>query len=109
VITSGDSGRRVAEACKALNVSERTLRRWLAFWRRIENKSSWWKNIASRWFLSGRTLTDYWNEMNAHKKNVPDALSELSGELSTLWQSVSGWLSFPVPTQNMPEARSLSE
>jgi hypothetical protein len=109
VITSGASERRITKACKALNVSERTVRRWLAFWRKVEKRSSWWKNMAALWSLSGRTLADYWSEMSRCKKDLSDALSRFVNDLSTLWESVSGWLSFPIPAQNLPEARSLTE
>ncbi len=92
-----------------LEVSERTVRRWLRFWKKVERDSSWWKVIASRWMLSGKTLSDYWNKLTHIIDDMFTAILELVKSMADLWTDESRFLSVFAPAQKMPEASFLAE
>ncbi len=109
VLTSRGSCRRITEAAKVLHVSERTIRRWLRFWKNVERSSSWWKTIASRWLLSGKTLSEYWDKLTQVITDMFTAILELVKSLADLWNDESRFLSVVTSAQKMPEASSLAE
>jgi hypothetical protein len=81
-VQSGGSERGVAALC-LLQVSERTVRRWLGFWQRA-HRTPWWREIAGRFSLSGKNLHDLWNQHFSHLCEH-EARERLSSLLAPLW------------------------
>lgn len=69
LIQSGGAKRSVIALCKELRVSERTIRRWQSFWKKVYAKSIWWRKTSSIWMLSGQTLYKLWLSLFGVKKN----------------------------------------
>jgi hypothetical protein len=92
-----------------LKVSERTIRRWFRFWKNVEQNSSWWKVIASRWMLSGKNLSGYWDKLTSIIKDMFTATLDFVKSMADLWSDESRFLSVVFPAQKMPDARFLSE
>ena len=58
VLRSGGAQRGVTALAALARVSERTVRRWLNFWKRAHARSRWWKDVAGKFSLSGLGLED---------------------------------------------------
>lgn len=74
LIQSGGSKRSTTSLCKELNVSERTIRRWLLLWKRIYANSTWWQKIGSVWMLNGKRLHELWERLTVtfQRRNYGD-------------------------------------
>jgi hypothetical protein len=59
------------------------VRRWLAFWQRA-HRTSWWREIAGRFSLSGLGLEDLWDRHLASLAML-EAQEQLSRMLTGLW------------------------
>jgi len=88
LLTSGGSQRSVIALCKELRVSERTLRRWLNFWKRVHAKSVWWRKLSSIWSLSGKTLSELWNLLIKNKKIAENSFEYLILNSAELWYEI---------------------
>jgi len=64
-------------------VSERTVRRWLGFWHRA-HRTTWWRELAGRFSLSGLSLKDFWDRHLANLA-ILEAQEQLSRLLTGLW------------------------
>jgi hypothetical protein len=84
VLRSGGAQRGVAALAALARVSERTVRRWLDFWRRVHARSRWWNDVAGRFSLSGLGLEDL---VSRHFPDLGEVLAKvrLSLCLRLLW------------------------
>ncbi len=81
--------RSVIALSRELNVSERTIRRWLKFWKYIHQKSKWWRKLASLYSLNGKKLNDLWDLMLRNGENSKNSFSYLILKSSTLWDEIT--------------------
>jgi len=88
LLRSGGSNRSVILLCKELQVSERTVRRWICYWKRVHEKSTWWRKLASIWSLSGKSLIDLWNLLLENKKTSENSFEHLILNSAELWQEI---------------------
>jgi hypothetical protein len=64
LLRTGGAQRAVGALCKQLRVSERTVRRWLRFWKVACRKSKWWRELGGRFALSGGSVIDLFECLN---------------------------------------------
>ena len=83
LVRSGGSERGIAALSRLVQVSERTVRRWLGFWHRA-NRTTWWRELAGRFSLSGLGLKDFWDRHLASLA-IHEAQEQLSRLLTGLW------------------------
>ena len=88
LLTSGPSQRSVAAVQKELAVSERTLRRWLAVWRRVHVNTVWWRKLASLWSLSGQTVSVLYHQM-PDSPTSKNPFEYMLGETAFLWPEIT--------------------
>jgi hypothetical protein len=88
LIQSGGSERSIISLCKELNISERTIRRWKLFWKKIYVGSIWWRKIASIWMLSGQTLLQLWISMLGINKNLINSFQDLLKVSAKIWSEI---------------------
>lgn len=88
LLRSGGSDRCVILLCKELQVSERTIRRWICYWKRVHEKSRWWRKLASRWSSSGKSLIDLFNLILKNKKSLEISFQYLFLNSAELWQEI---------------------
>ena len=89
LIKSGGSMRSIISICHELNISERTARRWLSFWKKVYLKSTWWRKMASKWMKNGQTLHDIWTLMLKTKNNLVDSFYDLLKDSVEIWSDIS--------------------
>jgi len=84
VLRSSGAQRGITALAALARVSERTVRRWLDFWRRVHARSRWWKDVAGKFSLSGLGLEDL---VARHLPDLGEELAKvrLSRLLSSLW------------------------
>jgi hypothetical protein len=85
LLISGGSKRTIISLCKALKVSERTVRRWIHFWKYVHARSTWWRKLASIWSLSGKSLSELWNILLENKKSPKNSFEYLILNSAELW------------------------
>ena len=100
LIQSGGSNRSIIYICKELNISERTIRRWLSFWKSVYSKSTWWRKIASVWMLSGKTLNEFWNLLLTTKKTFTDSFQELLINSKEIWMEIKLFVGDRLPAKD---------
>jgi Homeodomain-like domain len=88
LLKSGGSERKVRAISKELGVSERTIRRWLRMWTKVENQSIWWRKIAAQYFLHGRSVKTLWSVLCGLHLDAQAAMEFLVKESAQLWQEV---------------------
>jgi hypothetical protein len=86
LLSSGGSQRSVHALCKILKTSERTVRRWLSFWKQAQEKSVWWRKLVSQWSLSGKSLNNLWGLILKNKNNFKKSFEYLLLSVAELWQ-----------------------
>jgi len=89
LIQSGGSARAMTALSKELNISERTLRRWMLLWKKLYNTSKWWRKIASLWMLSGKMLYDFWEQLLKSKETHEDAFQNLLMQSTEIWSETN--------------------
>jgi hypothetical protein len=87
LLAARGSQRRAAELRVALEVSERTVRRWLGFWDRVQARSRWWRERASLFSLSGSALDSLWSDL-AGRKDAQTATHDMLEMCATLWNEM---------------------
>lgn len=88
LLTSGGAQRTIISLSKELHISERTIRRWLNFWKWVHAKSVWWRKLASIWSLSGKTLSELWNLILDEKKTIGNPVEYLLLNSAELWLEI---------------------
>jgi hypothetical protein len=89
LLTSGGSMRSVIALSRELNVSERTIRRWLKFWKYIHQKSKWWRKLASIYNLNGKSLNNLWDLLLRNGESLKKSFSYLILKSSMLWGEIT--------------------
>ena len=84
---SGPSKKRVAEICEVLEVDERTIRRWLARWRGIEEGTPRWRRLTAKLMLAGKGLYDVWEKVLASLECQSSAFIKLVVLCQGLWEN----------------------
>jgi hypothetical protein len=70
-----------------LGVDPRTVARWLRLWRAAHSRSVWWRKIASRFGLHGKTFVDLHNTLvGLHSPKTATEL--LLSECAQLWSEI---------------------
>jgi hypothetical protein len=77
----------MADLRAELDVSERTVHRWLGFWDRVQARSRWWRERASLFFLSGRPLDALWNQL-AGRESARNATQNMLIMCVALWNEM---------------------
>jgi len=86
-LKSGGSQKSTAALCTLLGISPRTVGRWLRLWRAARSRSVWWRKIASRFGLHGKTLVDLHNALvGLHSLKTANEL--LLSECAQLWSEI---------------------
>lgn len=85
IFACGPSQKRISELKCLLKVDERTIRRWLARWRRVESESPWWKKIEGSLLLAGQGLEALWMIYCQKCTSKIDALTEMARRCRELW------------------------
>ena len=83
LVRSGGSERGIAALSRLVQVSERTVRRWLGFWHRA-HRTTWCRELAGRFSLSGLGLKNLWDRHLA-ELTMLEAQEQLSRLLTGLW------------------------
>jgi hypothetical protein len=58
LLRAGATQRRVLALCKELLVSERTIRRWLRFWKASFLRTKWWRELGGRFAIMSGSAID---------------------------------------------------
>jgi hypothetical protein len=86
-LKSGGSQKSTSALCKLLGISPRTVSRWLRLWRAAHSRSVWWRKIASRFGLHGKTFVDLHNTLvGLHSPKTATEL--LLSECAQLWSEI---------------------
>jgi len=108
LIKSGGSKRSLIALRKELQISERTIHRWLAFWRKVYTQSIWWRKVASIWMLSGRTTKELWPLLLKTQNNSLDAFKYLLLNSIEIWHEISLFGGPPLPAKDGTTSRFVS-
>ena len=100
LIQSGGSKRSIISLSKELNVSERTIRRWLLLWKKIYINSTWWRKITSVWMINGKTLIDFWSLLFTIKKTDEDAFQYLLIKSAEIWNEIKLFVTYIIPAKD---------
>lgn len=100
LIQSGGSKRSVISLSKELNISQRTIRRWLLFWKKIYSESTWWRKIASIWMLSGKTLLQFWISLISIKNNLTNSFQYLLKNSADIWAEIKLFVGDRIPAKD---------
>jgi hypothetical protein len=87
LLRTGGAQRSVVALCKEFLISERTVRRWLKFWKIACRRSNWWRNLAGRFGLSGGTTSDLFSILLG-RDILQNAIEKMTSESSNLWAEV---------------------
>lgn len=108
LLRSGGSDRRVNALYKELNISKRTLRRWLVLWNNVYSKSVWWRKIASIWMLSGKTLKELWALLIKTQKTLQNAFEYLLINSAKIWNENILFGINKIPAKDVRESNCVS-
>ncbi|MBX9839176.1 MAG: hypothetical protein K2X69_12800 [Silvanigrellaceae bacterium] len=100
LIQSRGSNRSIISLCKELNVSERTIRRWLSFWKKVYTKSTWWRKTNYIWMLSGKSLADLWDLLLSTKKTSKDTFQDLVINSAEIWSEIKLFVGYKPPAKD---------
>jgi hypothetical protein len=100
LIQSRGSNRSILSLCKELNISERTIRRWLSFWKKVYSKSTWWRKISSIWMLSGKSLSELWDLLLSIKKTSSETFQYLLINSSEIWSEIKLFVGYRPPAKD---------
>lgn len=99
LIKARGSQRSIIALSKELKVSERTIRRWLSFWKKVYSKSTWWRKISSIYMLSGKTLNDLWNSLLTIKTKT-EAFQYLIIKSAEIWDEFQLFVGDIIPAKD---------
>lgn len=86
-LKSGGSQKSTSALCSLLGISPRTVGRRLGLWRAAHSRSVWWRKIASRFGLHGKTLVDLYDTLlGLHQPKT--AIELLLTECAQLWTEI---------------------
>lgn len=77
---------------ETLCVSRRTIVRWLQRWKKVEEKSPWWRKMAGRFSCSGEGLAGLFRKLQAICKNHLVAFKCLLCLAVDLWPDMHGFV-----------------
>jgi len=100
LIQTGGSEPSIISLSKELNISERTIRRWLSLWKKIYTNSIWWRKIASVWMLSGKTLSDFWSLLLTTKKTTKETFQDLLIKIAEIWSETKLFVTYKIPAKD---------
>ncbi len=89
----GSSFRSIKALVNSIEVSERTIRRWMKMWKYIHNNSLWWRKLASMHSLNGQCicslfkLENYVDELSA-LHNIKIIFENLILQSAALWLEI---------------------
>lgn len=86
LFAAGPSTKRLAEIRACLEVDERTLRRWLAKWRGIEEGTPRWRNLSAKLMLAGKSLHDVWEKVLSAANGQEQAFTRLVVLCQGIWE-----------------------
>jgi len=99
LLTLGASQKSVLALCKILQVSERTVRRWLRGWEYIHAKSIWWRRQGSIFNLNGKSLHELWILLQT-QKNLEESFKYIILNVAELWQEFKFYVGYPSPAKD---------
>ena len=87
LLRTGGAQRSIVTLCKELKVSERTVRRWLRFWKVACLQTKWWRELAGRFCLSGSCIINVIENL-VKKHTVQLSCEIISKETMNLWAEI---------------------
>jgi len=81
--------RSIVALSKELDVSERTIRRWIKFWKHVHQKSKWWRKLSSVFSLNGKSVSDLLSLLIKNGKTIKDSFSYLIFNSAELWDEMT--------------------
>jgi hypothetical protein len=87
LLYSGGAQRHVLTLCKELQVSERTARRWLRFWKAVCLRTKWWREFGGRFGLMSGSIIDLF-EILKLKHSLEISCEIMAKESAHLWVEI---------------------
>ena len=87
LLHTGGAQRAIVALCKELMVSERTVRRWLRFWKTTCLRTKWWRELAGRFSLSGSSIINVFENLMI-KNPIQLSCEIIAKETMKLWPEI---------------------
>ena len=87
LLRAGGAQRHVLALCKELLVSERTVRRWLRFWKVACRRTKWWRELGGRFGMMSGSAIDLF-EILKLKHPLELSIEIMAKETSHLWAEI---------------------